>query len=92
MIFVCLDHSRNHLEAWRHCHCPSLSLAPVNLNWFHLLGFTFLVTAYPGSPKQHPRGPLNGCVGVGVMKKMFNMPSSFYKRPTETSVLQVSAD
>jgi len=36
------------------CHCCSLSLAPVNPDWFCLLGFTFLVLAYPGSPRQNP--------------------------------------
>jgi len=32
------------------CQCHSLSLAPVNPDWFYLPGFTFLVPAYPGSP------------------------------------------
>jgi len=36
------------------CHCHSLSLAPVNPDWFYLPGFTFLVPAYPGSPRQNP--------------------------------------
>jgi len=39
------------------CHCHSLSLAPVNPDWFSLPGFTFLVPADPGSPGQNPRGP-----------------------------------
>jgi len=39
------------------CHCHSLSLAPVNPDWFYFLGFTFLVLAHPGSPGQNPRGP-----------------------------------
>ena len=34
-----------------------LTLAPVNPDWFYLPGFTFLVPAYPGGPKQNPRGP-----------------------------------
>jgi len=34
------------------CHCHSLSLAPVNPDWFYLPGFTFLVPAHPGSPAQ----------------------------------------
>jgi len=38
-------------------HCHSLCLAPVNPDWFHLLGFTFLVPAHLGSPGQNPRGP-----------------------------------
>jgi len=36
------------------CHCHSLSLAPVNPDWFYFPGFTFLVTAHPGSPGQNP--------------------------------------
>jgi len=39
------------------CHCHSLSLAPVNPDWFYLPGFTFLVPAHPGSPGQNSRGP-----------------------------------
>ena len=37
------------------CHCHSLSLAPVNPDWFFLLRFTFLVPAHTGSPGQNPR-------------------------------------
>jgi len=33
------------------CHCHSLSLAPVNSDCF---GFTFLVPAHPGIPRQSP--------------------------------------
>jgi len=36
---------------------PSLSLAPVNPDWFYLPGLAFLVPAHPGSPRQNPRGP-----------------------------------
>jgi len=39
------------------CHCLSLSLAPINPDWFNLPGFTFLVPAHPGSPRQNPTGP-----------------------------------
>jgi len=39
------------------CHCHSLTLAPVNPDWFYLPGFTFLVPAHPGSHRQNPRGP-----------------------------------
>jgi len=49
------------------CHCHSLSLAPVNPDWFYLPGFTFLVPAHPGSPRQNPRGTKNGCVCVCVL-------------------------
>jgi len=38
------------------CCCHSLSLAPVNADWFYLPGFTFLVPAHPGSPGQKQRG------------------------------------
>ena len=36
------------------CHCHSLSLAPVNPDWFYLPGFTFLVPAHPGGPGHIP--------------------------------------
>ena len=36
---------------------PTLSLAPVNPDWFYLPGFTFLVPAHPGSPRQNPEEP-----------------------------------
>jgi len=36
------------------CHCHSLSLAPVNPDWFYLPGFTFLVPAQTGGPGQSP--------------------------------------
>jgi len=39
------------------CHCHSLSLAPVNPDWFYLPGGTFLVSAHLGSPGQNLRGP-----------------------------------
>jgi len=39
------------------CQYHSLSLAPVNSDWFYLPGFTFLVPAHPDSPGQNPRGP-----------------------------------
>jgi len=39
------------------CHCHSLSLAPVNQDWFYLPGFTFLVPAHLCSSGQNPRGP-----------------------------------
>ena len=44
------------------CHCHSLSLTPVNPDWFYLPGFTFLVPAQPGSPGQNPRGLWNEMV------------------------------
>ena len=34
-----------------------LSLAPVNPDWFYLLGFNFLVLAHPGSPGQNSEEP-----------------------------------
>jgi len=41
--------------SWFHCH--SLTLAPINPDWFYLPGFTFLVPAHPGSPSKVPGGP-----------------------------------
>jgi len=38
------------------CYCHSLSLVPVNPDWFYLPGFTFLVPADLGSPGQSPGG------------------------------------
>jgi len=38
------------------CHCHSLSLAPVNPEWFYFPGFTFLVQAHLDSPGQNPEG------------------------------------
>ena len=45
----CIWHSR--------CHCHSLSLAPVNPDWFYLPGFIFLVPAHLGNPGQNPEKP-----------------------------------
>jgi len=39
------------------CHRHSLSLAPVNLDWFYLPSFTSLVLAHLISLGQNPRGP-----------------------------------
>ena len=39
------------------CHSQSLSLAPVNPDRFCLRGFTFLVLAHLGSPRQSPEEP-----------------------------------
>jgi len=36
------------------CHCHSLSLAPVNPDWFYQNGSAFLVPAYPGCPEKRP--------------------------------------
>jgi len=38
------------------CHYHSLSLAPVNPDWFYLPGYTFLVPVHPGSPGRSPGG------------------------------------
>jgi len=40
------------MSSW--CHCHSLSLAPVNPDWFYLPGFTLLVSAHLGSPGHSP--------------------------------------
>ena len=49
-------------------HCHSLSLAPVNPDWYvYLPGFTFLVLAHPGSPVQNPEGRKTVVVVVVVV-------------------------
>jgi len=53
--FIRVASSASVWPSW--CHCHSLSLAPVNPDWFYLPGFTFLVPAHPDSPGQNPRGP-----------------------------------
>ena len=51
---ICLGRDADlHMPSW--CHCHSLSLAPVNTDWFYIPGFTFLVPAHPGSPGHSPR-------------------------------------
>jgi len=40
--------------------CHSLSLSPVNPDWFYLHGFTFLVQVHPGGPGYSPGGAYNG--------------------------------
>jgi len=45
-----------------------MSLAPVNPDWFYLLGNTFLVLAHPGSPGQSQRGHKMVVVEVVVSK------------------------
>jgi len=52
------------------CHCHSLSLAPVNPDWFYLPGFIFLVPAHPGNPEQSPGG--HKMVVVVVVALVFN--------------------
>ena len=46
----------------------TLSLAPVNPDWFYLPGFTFVVPAHPGSPRQSPGGHKTVVVVAVVMK------------------------
>ena len=53
---MCLSQGADLHMAWL-MHCHSLSLAPVNPDWFYLPGFTFVVLAHPGSPGHNPRGP-----------------------------------
>jgi len=55
-MFICLGWDADlHMAPPSWCHCHSLSLAPVNPHWFYLPGFTFLVSAHPGSPRQNPK-------------------------------------
>jgi len=49
------------------CHFYSLSLAPVNPDWFYLPGFTFLMPAHPGSPGQNPESRKTVVVVVVVV-------------------------
>ena len=61
---------------------PSLYLAPVNPDWFYLPCFTFLMPTYPGSPRQNPRGPENGCVCVRVCSEIKAIILTFnFKKP-----------
>jgi len=41
-----------------HCyHCLYWNMSPLKVqDWFYLLGFTFLVPAHLGSPRQYPEG------------------------------------
>jgi len=50
--------------SWCCCHSPSL--APVNPDWYYLPGFTFLVPAQLGSPRQLKRAIKRLCVCVCV--------------------------
>ena len=55
------------------CHCHSLSLAPVNPDWFYLPGFTFLVPAHPGSLDKIQEGhKMVVCVILSVTSSMIS--------------------
>jgi len=43
------------------CHCHSLTLAPVNSDWFYQNGSAFLVPAFQGCPGKRP---LNECNSI----------------------------
>ena len=48
-MLACLGRDADlHMPSW--CHCHSLSLAPINPDWFYLSGFIFLVLTHQGSP------------------------------------------
>ena len=75
------------------CHCHSLSLAPVNPDWFYFPGFTFLVLAYPGSPRQNPESHKTVVVVVckPIIEKFdncFYLPFLFLISNTRLSFLQ----
>ena len=55
-----------HMASW--CHCHSLSLAPVNPDWFYLPGFTVQVLAHLDSPGQNPEEPWNDCGSSSSIK------------------------
>jgi len=58
------------------CHCNSLSLAPVNPDWFYLPGFTFLAPAHLGSPRHSPGGHKTVVVVVVVWTSCYNACSN----------------
>ena len=64
------------------CHCHSLSLTPVNPDWFYLPGFTFLVPAQSGSPRHSPGGHKMIVVVVVFwnlsVKELPNFASKYY--------------
>ena len=65
-VVICLGRDADlHTSSW--CHCHSLSLAPVNPDWFYFPGFTFLVPANPGSPGHSPGGRKKVVVVVVVV-------------------------
>jgi len=55
-VVMCLGQGAD-LHTVQLMRCHSLSLAPVNPDWFYPPGDTFLVPAHPGSHGQNPRGP-----------------------------------
>jgi len=52
------------LEQSAYLHMAHLMPVPLTVSCFIRIqiGFTFLVLAYLGSPRQRAKGPLNGCV------------------------------
>jgi len=67
--------------------CQSLSLAPVNRDWFYMPGFTFPVPAHPGSPRQNPRGLWNTCACVhACQSSRWKSLPGLVDLPTESGV------
>jgi len=63
---ICLGRGADlHMAQLMHCH--SLSLAPVNPDWFNLPGFVFLVPAHLGNPGHSPGGRKTTVVVVVVV-------------------------
>jgi len=60
--------------SWYRCH--SLSLAPVNPDWFYFPGFTFLVPTHPGSPGQSLGGRKTVAVVVYYCQFAHNLPNA----------------
>jgi len=71
---MCELNPDNSVWQWQ---CHSLSLAPVNPDWFHLPGFTVLVPACPGSPGQNPEGHKTVVVVVVCMAVMWSFAKLF---------------
>ena len=53
------------------CHCHSISLAPVNPDWFYLPSFTFLVLAHLGSPGQNPDCSASVVVSADLVYRIY---------------------
>ena len=70
------------------CHYHSLSLAPVNPDWFYQNGSAFLVLAYPGCPGKRP---LNECSSSSSSSSRYQNQSRFYWSKRQW-VLVASAD
>ena len=67
------------------CYCHLLSLASVKADWFYLSGFTFLMLAHPGSPRENPESHK-----MIVLVVVAGVVHSVYKHTVGTSHLYVN--